>query len=246
MRVHAFIDIENFSVTYSCFTYRYLKENFKLTYCDIVGNKEAIPKKLREIKDDKHLRTFHTIHGKNSADLWLSMYVAQAVYEEPETDIIVLLSSDRDFIPVVSLALNKQKAIVLITHKSKINAIIDSLKKANLYENDYFTLMAVEDYIVPIFSKEDIDLLPTSIVNYFKASKNIKYVFAKNESTGELMEVPFVEGMPYNVFQTILMSFRLIKKTTNFSEYIKSLFINKKGLYLYLMTETEMLDTFKV
>lgn len=92
----------------------------------------------RNTKQQTLLRTmgFQTRHvscnGKNSGDLELTVEVMNALYENSAIDVFIIVSSDRDFIPLLKAVQYKGKLSYVISTRTGFNSIV--IQYADLHE----------------------------------------------------------------------------------------------------------------
>jgi len=109
LSAYIFIDAENVKpeigfTAVEKFSYEYFVEQV-----EIIGNESNISSKYLEAGDQYQVK--NCFFGKNSADTWLCTEIAKTIFEKPEVDIIIIVSSDRDFLAAVKLVTDKRKKL---------------------------------------------------------------------------------------------------------------------------------------
>lgn len=87
------------------------------------------------------LQTRHSsINGKNSGDLELTVDALRTLYKNPVIDVFVIISSDRDIIPLLKAIKYENKTTYLISTKIGFNEIVSKYADNHVYIEDLFSL----------------------------------------------------------------------------------------------------------
>ena len=227
MRIHVFIDAENIS-----------NELFFFAYNTICNQKRIVVKvdvygKIKPLwfKDDFNF--IKSYCGKNSADTFMTADIVKCVYEEVFTDIIVILTNDKDFIPAIVASLQKNKEVWLFSVKDSISSHLTSFR-INLNKFKFYPLPKKVDGGNKGFIHFDIPKNKTHLIK----NKNefvTCYIMAKN---GTIYEVPFKNGMDMNLF-TCLIPLKKIKSGYSKSKKLREILLDS---YIYVKNEKVFID----
>ncbi|MBQ9496061.1 MAG: NYN domain-containing protein, partial [Selenomonadaceae bacterium] len=100
MIAHVFVDAENIPPSVTFKVVEHFGQEHTITRVDIVAKKDTMPYKYRGL--DKNIyRVQNCFYGKNSADTWLCMEMVRAIIDEPDLELIIIVSSDKDFLPAI-------------------------------------------------------------------------------------------------------------------------------------------------
>ena len=239
MNIHIFIDAENMPPRAALEAYDFLKLEHNVYQCDVIGKWNTLPFVYKN-RRSKTFKIQNCDFGKNSADLWLTVSIAKAIYEEPDLELIAICSNDRDFAAVISLAVEKGKQVLLLVMESQYIGIDDTLTKMKI-NRDFVTLGLLKDELPP-FVSISINQLPDSIRSFFSKHYMINAIFVKRGE--QFVELPFVDGMSWNTFVYMMRHCSIWNKKQKSSVMAKELrdlglkLINNKVWY---QSEEEML-----
>ena len=194
MNIHVFIDAENMPPKAALESYDFLKSEHNVYRCDVFGKWSTIPIVYKKYRSSK-FRIQNSDFGKNSADLWMTVYIAKAIYEEREMELLAILSNDRDFAPIISLAVEKQKQVLLLVMESQYQGINNTLTKMNI-DSNFVTLGKLKEEVKLI--KIKTSQLPDSLKSYFRKFYSGNTIFVKNGDN--FVEMPFIDGMRLEQF----------------------------------------------
>ena len=111
MKVRVFIDAENVSVQMALhFCSQLIHYGLVDIAFTVAGHN--VSDRYMEISRD-NVRIYQNANLKNSADAWLAMLVTKAIYREG-ADVIVLISGDKDFLPIADFATARGKKTILV------------------------------------------------------------------------------------------------------------------------------------
>ena len=219
MNIHIFIDAENVPMANAITTCNVLAEGNDVTRCDVVGKEDTLsPAYLK--RRSKTFRIHNCNYGKNSADMYLTVLIAKAIYEERETDIFAIISNDRDFAPVIQLAVEKRKQVLLLGLAAQAKALEQSLKLMNI-DMEFVTLGVIDgETLSESITVED---LPNGLREYFKKHHKGSTIFVKRGD--KLIELPFVDGMDKNMFLDLMRRCHIWTRAQKIEDEIGALYL---------------------
>ena len=207
MKIHVFIDAENVPVTNALEAYDVICEDDADCECDVVGKEGSLPQAYIK-RRGKKFRIHNSDYGKNSADLYLTVLIAKAIYEERNTDVFAIVSNDRDFAPIVQLAVEKHKQVLLLGLSAQSQGMTDALERMET-DMRFVTLGVIDDTIIN--ETVTVEDLPTGLSEYYRKHYKGGTISVKR---GEiLIELPFIDGMHSNMFLDLLRRFGVLSKT---------------------------------
>ena len=264
MTAHVFIDAENVKPDVGFMTVEKFRREYKIDRVDIIGKKETISQRYRAAGEPYHVQNCY--FGKNSADTWLCVEIAKAVFEE-EVETIIIVSSDRDFLPAIKLAVEKNKNVVVISdgfgHRNlkrllrelKIN--LNSVQLVDYRDGLTITdtetkkkkksLSALMKNATPTFIDTQAQKLnkfysrlSTTNENFFrKRDGKVKIIFVKYGNN--LTEVPFVNGMNFVVFANVLRELQIIGKKVDVNKIVEDSLLKMDGSKVQLPSAEEII-----
>ena len=218
MKIHIFIDAENIPATNALETYDILRES-GACQCDVVGKEDTLPPAYIK-RRSKKFRIHNCDYGKNSADMYLTVIVAKAIYEKTDTDILAIISNDRDFAPIIQLAVEKQKQVLLLGLEAQAQGLANSLERMNIDE-DFLTLGTIDS--APPSDSVKVEDLPSGLFEYYRKHYKGATIFVKRGD--KLVELPFIDGMHANQFIDLMRRFGVWSKAQKIEDEIGSLFM---------------------
>ena len=219
MKIHIFIDAENVPATNALVTCNVLAEDNEITRCDVVGKEDILsPAYLK--RRSKKFRIHNCNYGKNSADMCLTVIIAKAIYEEHDTDIFAIISNDRDFAPVIQLAVEKRRQVLLLGMAEQLKALEQSLKLMKIDMN-FVTLGVIDGEML----SESIKVadLPNGLREYFEKNHTGSTIFVKRGD--KLIELPFIDGMHANIFLDLMRRCHIWTRAQKIQDEIGSLYL---------------------
>ncbi len=219
MKIHIFIDAENVPIANALMTCNVLADGNEVVRCDVVGKEDTLsPAYIK--RRSKTFRTHNCNYGKNSADMSLTVLIAKAIYEERDTDILAIVSNDRDFAPVIQLAVEKRKQVLLLGTAAQSNAMEQSLKLMNIDMN-YVTLGVIDgEMLSESIAVED---LPNGLREFFKKNHKGATIFVKRGD--KLIELPFIDGMDKNIFLDLMRRCHIWTRAQRIEDEIGALYL---------------------
>lgn len=111
------------------------------------------------LKDQTDIRTFGldvyhcNVSNKNTTDAELMLTVAKDLFEKPLIDVFVLVSNDRDYVPLMRMIKEKSKKVYVLTTEKAINNVINVFADYHQHIEDLFNLKK-ESNIVELPKRE--------------------------------------------------------------------------------------------
>ena len=226
MKIHVFIDAENVPVTNALEAYDLIVEDDDACECDVIGKEGTLPQAYLK-RLGKRFRVHNCDYGKNSADLYMTVLIAKAIYEEFDTDILVIISNDRDFAPIIRLAVDKCKQVLLLGLTAQLKGMADSLNRMEV-DKRFVTLGVIDGALLS--ETITVDDLPTGLFEYYQKHYKGEVIVVKRGSRS--IELPFIDGMHANQFLDLLRRFGVFNRSQKLDELGTS-FINVTNNRVY-------------
>ena len=192
MYAHIFIDAENIDPRLFFQTYEKLKTKYMIKKVECFGHIDKITNSYKEW--EKYHYNFTIIDcnvaGKGNADVVMAMNMTQAIFEEPMTEVFIVITQDKDFFPVIDNMLSHGKRVIYVAKKEPFPYL---RPRHNL-----------EKLIISIPKKEAL--------TFHKLAEHKKQpikgmilntIYMKNNKK-EMYEVPFYNGMNLQKFLSII------------------------------------------
>ena len=238
MNIHVFIDAENMPPTPALATYDLLTTEHNVYCCDVVGKLNTLSTMYKS-RQSRYFHLRNSDFGKNSADLWMTVYIARAIFEEPYLDLIAIFSNDRDFAAVVDLAVEKKKQVLIMVMESQVEAISKTLAMMKI-NRDFVTVGSISDIKPePEFISIKVHQLPKGEREYFKGRYKNKTIFVKRGE--QFLELPFIDGMHLNQFVHIMRHYKIWNKSQKLDKGVKNLSLKIANNRVWYQSEEEML-----
>ena len=235
MKIHIFIDAENIPANNALETYDVLSESGSCQ-CDVVGKKDTLPQSYLK-RQGKAFRIHNCDYGKNSADMYLTVCIAKAIYEEDDTDIYAIISNDRDFAPIIQLAVEKKKQVLLLGLEAQSKGLAHSLEQMNV-DMEFLTLGTIDSE--PPSELIKVEDLPSGLFEYYKKNYKGSTIFVKRGE--QLIELPFIEGMHANQFIDLMRRFGIWTKSQKIEDEIGALFMKIVNNRVRFLESAEMMQ----
>lgn len=179
--------------------------------------------------------------GKNCSDLELTVDALRTLYKNPSVDVFVLISSDRDIIPLIKAIKYENKIAFTISTRKGFNLIVTKYTDYHEYIEDLFHLSLKEELKyselsdVTAKSGDDFTTVSTEEIERAKEVSKRFYnsnVWKKSEQTGESVSLKgYINILAKTVIRNqaqILEDFKL----AHHLQYIQIYADEKKGLCL--------------
>ncbi len=260
MSAQIFIDAENVKPEIGLQAVKKFSGEYSINSVNIIGKEDAISSKYKEAGELYNVQNCY--YGKNSADTWLCTEIAKTIFAEPEVEVIILISSDRDFLPAIKLATDKQKKVILVSdgngHKNLKALLYDLRINPDLIELVDFR-NELTALINPSAKKKGQDepmenpppktlliklqkicaTLPNNTKNFFiNRAAQVKFIFVKHDD--KLFEVPFIDGINATTFANVLRDFKIIDKKDAPDKVIGDSFLKVVDDQIFLRNEQEI------
>ena len=268
MQAQIFIDAENVRPELGFRAIEKFSRDYSVTCVDIIGREETMAYRYKTAGNP--CRVQNCFFGKNSADTWLCVEIAKTVYENPATEVIIIVSNDRDFLPAIKLAADKKKSVIFVSsgivHKN-LRKFLRELK----VDMDFVKLIDYHDELtIPIdegvhkkkrsLSELMKDVKPVVIdsrrqklesfymqlsddeVRFLrKREDQIRFIFIKRGNN--FVEVPFITGMSMFRFTAILRELKVIGKKVSGLQAANENFLKVVGDSVCFYREEEFQET---
>lgn len=113
MNAHIFIDAENIKPEVGFKAIEKFSGEYTVEQVDIIGNETTLSSKYLEASNRYNIK--NCFFGKNSADTWLCTEIAKTIFEKPQVDTIIIVSSDRDFLAAIKLSTDQKRKVILVS-----------------------------------------------------------------------------------------------------------------------------------
>lgn len=228
MNAQIFIDADNISPDVGFKVIEKFSQNYSVDKVNIVGNENNLSSKYLEASDRYNIQNCH--YGKNSADTWLCTEIAKTIFENPGVEVIILVSSDRDFLAAIKLATDHQKKVIFVSdgngHKNlkalfydlRINPefielvdfktdlkINSPAKKKGISIMEMVQANQNSPKPKPVAKKN----LPPPVQKFFEKNKD-RIQTLKLKRGGGSVEIPFFDGINYSTLTNILIAMKIV------------------------------------
>jgi uncharacterized LabA/DUF88 family protein len=160
------------------------------------------------------LQTRHASNnGKNSSDLELTVNALRDLFRNPNIDVFVIASSDRDIIPLLKEIKYGNKLAYVISTKNGFNPTVIKYADFHEYVEDIFTLTPPEPAIVDQdAAKESIKIDPAtvSLEKIRRAREVTRYLY-----NSHIWTQASVLGKPVNLKGYTDVVARVVKRSPN-------------------------------
>lgn len=268
MQAQIFIDADNVRPELGFRAIEKFNRDYSVTRVDIIGREDTMAYRYKTAGNPCHVQ--NCFFGKNSADTWLCVEIAKAVYENPATEIFIIVSNDRDFLPAIKLAADKKKSVIFVSsgtiHKNlrkflrEVKVDMDFVKLIDYHEEltvpidegirkkkrSLSELMKNVEPVVISSRQQKLESfymkLSDGAVKFFRArEEQIRFIFIKRDNN--FLEVPFISGMSMFRFTSILRELRVIGKKTSGLQAANENFLKVVGENVCFYREEEFQDT---
>ncbi|MBE8951435.1 MAG: NYN domain-containing protein [Quinella sp. 3Q1] len=239
MIAHVFVDAENISPSVTFKTVEHLGKQHTITQVDIIAKEDTLPYKYREL-DGKIYRVQNCFYGKNSADTWLCFEMVRAIIDEPDLELIIIISSDKDFLPAIKFAVDFDKKVLIVSNGAGHKTLIEQMKLLEIDPD----AVELKDFRLKFADvpKRLEKFLPSFTFElkkfFFDREDQIKFIlFKKGES---IFELPFVAGMTLTMFKRVLFELKILSKREPVNKLIRANFLKLSRDRVYFQSEAEI------
>lgn len=237
MIAHVFVDAENIPPYVTFKVVEHFGKEHTITKVDIIGKEETLAHKYRNL-DETLYRIQNCFYGKNSADTWLCLEMVRAIIDEPDLELIIIISSDKDFLPAIKFAVDFDKKIIFVSDGASHRSLIEQLQRLQIPP----AAIELKDFHLSFDPKLErlskfFPKLTEGMKKFFMSNADkLRFIFVKRGE--ELFEIPFVDGMGSYYFGRLCRELNLLEgKLKNF---IEQNFLKLKWGRVYFMTEEEL------
>lgn len=235
LNIHIFIDAENVPTAKAIEAYELMNKEHNVYRCDVVAKESTLSAAYRK-RSSKKFRIQNCDFGKNSADLWLTVCIAKALYEEPHIELFVIFSNDRDFVPIIKFAVEKKKQVLLLVVYSQYRFINDYLTKMKI-DRDFLTVGTLDEE--PALEVITVNQLPPSLRVYYRKRYKGNTVFAMRGE--KFVELPFINGMGLGKFTQLMRYYKIWGKSAKATNRIHELSLSIRDNCVWYQSEDEIM-----
>ncbi|MBD3879556.1 MAG: NYN domain-containing protein [Quinella sp. 1Q5] len=227
MIAHVFVDAENIPpyVTFKVVAH--------------FGKEETLAHKYRNL-DETIYRIQNCFYGKNSADTWLCLEMVRAIIDEPNLELIIIISSDKDFLPAIKFAVDFDKKIIFVSDGASHRRLIEQLQRLQIppaaieLKDFHLSFDPQLERLSKFFPK-----LTEGMRKFFMSNADkLRFIFVKRGE--DLIEIPFVDGMGSYYFGRLCRELKLLE--SRLKNFIEQNFLKLKYGRVYFMTEEELVE----
>lgn len=228
MRLHAFVDGENVSVST-------VKNGIKqLRLLNYIAKIDVFAKFKPSYVDNYNMNFVQCFYGKNSADTFMTAAIVKAVYEEPLIDGFAIFTSDSDFSPAIKVVTEAKKPVILVSEQGDLES---HLKDVGV-DLDYLTQFKfAHERAVAVHNNYLKCEIPKKEYNFAEMHDGSSVYIVTKDRT---YEVPFMSGVDIDTFSRII-PLKAIKKSfpksRKLSEILKLNYIKMVDNKLYIDVE---------
>jgi hypothetical protein len=134
-----------------------LRDTYKLNILESIAysnfERKPLQNRHQTMLQAMGIQTRHSSNnGKNSGDLELTVDALKSLYKNPAIEVFVIISSDRDIIPLIKAIRYENKTAFVISTRNGFNQIIVNYANYHEYIEDIFNLPPVPE--VPAGDRE--------------------------------------------------------------------------------------------
>ena len=241
MIAHVFVDAENVPPDVTFRVVDHFGKEHKITQVDIVAKEESLPLKYRDL-DRRLFRVQNCFYGKNSADTWICIEIVRAIIDEPDLELIIILSSDKDFLPAIKFAADYEKKIFIVSDGKSHKNLKTQLQRIRVPPG----AVELKDFRCAFdeVAQRLAQFLP--LLNYdsqkilMENADFLKFILMR-KSNGKICEVPFLEGINVNDFRQILRGLKVFAPKMSVQRFCENNFLKVKDKCVYFLDEEEIL-----
>ena len=239
MIAHVFVDAENIPPSVTFKVVEHFGKEHTITKVDIIAKEDTLPYKYRGL-DKKIYRIQNCFYGKNSADTWLCFEMVRAIIDEPDLELIIIISSDKDFLPAIKFAVDFDKKVFIVSNGAGHKGLIDQMKILNINPN----AVELKDFRLkfgdlPLKLEKYLPQL-SFVVKKFFFDREDKIKFILIRSGEKIFEMPFVAGMTTYMFRRTLSDLNILGKGNSIQNFIAENFLKLERGRVYFCSEAEL------
>ncbi len=241
MNAHVFVDAENVSPDVTFRVVEFFGREHAITKVDIVAKEDTLSFKYRNL-DPKIFRVQNCFYGKNSADTWICIEIVRAIIDEPELELVIIISSDKDFLPAIKFAADFDKKIFIVSNGVTHKNLTAHMRTLGIHP----TAVELKDFRCG-FDEPSQKLSPFLSQFYYDTQKfflahrdEVRMILIRRTS-GKICEVPFVEGMSVDIFRRELRELRIFGPKRSIYDFCRQNFLKVVDEQIYFLSEEEIL-----
>ena len=241
MNAHVFVDAENVSPDVTFRVVEFFGREHAITKVDIVAKEDTLSFKYRGL-DPKIFRVQNCFYGKNSADTWICIEIVRAIIDEPELELIIIISSDKDFLPAIKFAADFDKKIFIVSNGITHKNLTAHMKTLGIHP----TAVELKDFRCGFdeLSQKLSPFLPLMTYDtqkfFFAHGDEVRLILIRRNN-GKICEVPFVEGMSVDIFRRELRELRILGTKRPIYDFCRQNFLKVVDENVYFLSEEEIL-----
>lgn len=239
MIAHVFVDAENISPAVTFKVVEYFGREHTITKVDIIAKEDTLPYRYRAL-DEKLYHVQNCFYGKNSADTWLCIEIVRAIIDEPDLELIIIVSSDKDFLPAIKFAVDFEKKVFVVSNGAGHRALAEQLRSLQV-DSDSVELKDFRLKFGDVPTKLEKFLPRLTFYTkkfFFDREERIKFILVKQGS--QLLEVPFVAGMNIYTFGRVLHELNILTGNDSVKNFVAQNFLKIFRNKVYFRTEAEI------
>ena len=239
MIAHVFVDAENISPAVTFKVVEYFGREHTITKVDIIAKEDTLPYKYRAL-DEKLYRVQNCFYGKNSADTWLCIEIVRAIIDEPELELIIIVSSDKDFLPAIKFAVDFEKKVFVVSNGAGHRVLAEQLRSLQVDSDS----VELKDFRLkfgdaPAKLEKFLPLMSFYTKKFFfDREERIKFILVRQGS--QLLEIPFVAGMNIYTFGRVLRELNILTGNDSVRNFAAKNFLKIFRNKVYFRTEEEI------
>lgn len=241
MNAHVFVDAENVSPDVTFRVVEFFGREHAITKVDIIAKEDTLSFKYRNL-DPKIFRVQNCFYGKNSADTWMCIEIVRAIIDEPELELLIIISSDKDFLPAIKFAADFDKKIFIVSNGVTHKNLTAHMQTLGIHP----TAVELKDFRCG-FDEPSQKLSPFLSQFYYDTQKfflahrdEVRMILIRRTS-GKICEVPFVEGMSVDIFRRELRELRIFGPKRSIYNFCAQNFLKVVDEKVYFLSEEEIL-----
>ena len=239
MIAHVFVDAENIPPSVTFKVVEYFGKQHTITKVDIIAKEDTLPSKYREL-DGEIYRVQNCFYGKNSADTWLCFEMVRAIIDEPDLELIIIISSDKDFLAAIKFAVDFDKKVLIVSNGAGHRTLIEQMKILEIdpawveLKDFRFKFSEVSQKLQKFLPHFGFELKKYLL----DREARVKFIFFKKGE--QIYEVPFVAGIGILTFRRILRELNILDRKDSLSKLIAGNFLKLWRDRIYFQSEEEI------
>ena len=239
MIAHVFVDAENISPAVTFKVVEYFGREHTITKVDIIAKEDTLPYRYR-VLDEKLYRVQNCFYGKNSADTWLCIEMVRAIIDEPDLELIIIVSSDKDFLPAIKFAVDFEKKVFVVSNGAGHKVLAEQLRSLQVDSDS----VELKDFRLkfgdaPAKLEKFLPLMSFDTKKFFfDREDKIKFILVRQGA--QLLEIPFVAGMNVYTFGRVLRELNIWIKNDSIKNFAARNFLKIFRNKVYFRTEAEI------